>query len=232
MGGIDMKRIFAFMLISVFCFALFGCAGGGRDTDPTEAPGDNSHKITPEPEVTAAPTDGIIPTPFPIGGSNPIGGIVFDRSPFEAYGELESVSESADESKTHFLNSYSSDSGMLTVITYEKVCDMNPAQEDELAYAIRCAAEAAEMTGSYMSASDMLFEDAMPPASHPGAYCIIVTFGSGTAEDAVQWRIMVMLSDGFSYALALGFGANTSIQDAEGFADKVFSSFDVAYPQF
>lgn len=200
-----MKRIIAFMLISFFCFALFGCAGGGKDTDPTEAPGDNSHKITPEPEVTAAPTDGIIPTPFPIGGSNPIGGIVFDRSPFEAYGELESVSESADESKTHFLNSYSSDSGMLTVITYEKVCDMNPAQEDELAYAIRCAAEAAEMTGSYMSASDMLFEDAMPPASHPGAYCIIVTFGSGTAEDTVQWRIMVMLSDGFSYALALGF---------------------------
>lgn len=232
MGGTDMKRIIAFMLISFFCFALFGCAGGGKDTDPTEAPGDNSHKITPEPEVTAAPTDGIIPTPFPIGGSNPIGGIVFDRSPFEAYGELESVSESADESKTHFLNSYSSDSGMLTVITYEKVCDMNPAQEDELDYAIRCAAEAAEMTGSYMSASDMLFEDAMPPASHPDAYCIIVTFGSGTAEDAVQWRIMVMLSDGFSYALALGFGANTSIQDAEGFADKVFSSFDVAYPQF
>ena len=232
MGGTDMKRITAFMLISFFCFALFGCAGGGKDTDPTEAPGDNSHKITPEPEVTAAPTDGIIPTPFPIGGSNPIGGIVFDRSPFEAYGELESVSESADESKTHFLNSYSSDSGMLTVITYEKVCDMNPAQEDELAYAIRCAAEAAEMTGSYMSASDMLFEDAMPPASHPDAYCIIVTFGSGTAEDAVEWRIMVMLSDGFSYALALGFGANTSIQDAEGFADKVFSSFDVAYPQF
>ena len=232
MGGTDMKRIIAFMLISFFCFALFGCAGGGKDTDPTEAPGDNSHKITPEPEVTAAPTDGIIPTPFPIGVSNPIGGIVFDRSPFEAYGELESVSESADESKTHFLNSYSSDSGMLTVITYEKVCDMNPAQEDELTYAIRCAAEAAEMTGSYMSASDMLFEDAMPPASHPGAYCIIVTFGSGTAEDAVQWRIMVMLSDGFSYALALGFGANTSIQDAEGFADKVFSSFDVAYPQF
>lgn len=232
MGGTDMKRITAFMLISFFCFALFGCAGGGKDTDPTEAPGDNSHKITPEPEVTAAPTDGIIPTPFPIGGSNPIGGIVFDRSPFEAYGELESVSESADESKTHFLNSYSSDSGMLTVITYEKVCDMNPAQEDELTYAIRCAAEAAEMTGSYMSASDMLFEDAMPPASHPGAYCIIVTFGSGTAEDAVQWRIMVMLSDGFSYALALGFGANTGIQDAEGFADKVFSSFDVAYPQF
>lgn len=232
MGGTDMKRITAFMLISFFCFALFGCAGGGKDTDTTEAPGDNSHKITPEPEVTAAPTDGIIPTPFPIGGSNPIGGIVFDRSPFEAYGELESVSESADESKTHFLNSYSSDSGMLTVITYEKVCDMNPAQEDELAYAIRCAAEAAEMTGSYMSASDMLFEDAMPPASHPDAYCIIVTFGSGTAEDAVEWRIMVMLSDGFSYALALGFGANTSIQDAEGFADKVFSSFDVAYPQF
>lgn len=232
MGGTDMKRIIAFMLISFFCFALFGCAGGGKDTDPTEAPGDNSHKITPEPEVTAAPTDGIIPTPFPIGGSNPIGGIVFDRSPFEAYGELESVSESADESKTHFLNSYSSDSGMLTVITYEKVCDMNPAQEDELTYAIRCAAEAAEMTGSYMSASDMLFEDAMPPASHPGAYCIIVTFGSGTAEDAVQWRIMVMLSDGFSYALALGFGANTGIHDAEGFADKVFSSFDVAYPQF
>ncbi len=232
MGGTDMKRITAFMLISFFCFALFGCAGGGKDTDPTEAPGDNSHKITPEPEVTAAPTDGIIPTPFPIGVSNPIGGIVFDRSPFEAYGELESVSESADESKTHFLNSYSSDSGMLTVITYEKVCDMNPAQEDELTYAIRCAAEAAEMTGSYMSASDMLFEDAMPPASHPGAYCIIVTFGSGTAEDAIQWRIMVMLSDGFSYALALGFGANTSIQDAEGFADKVFSSFDVAYPQF
>ena len=232
MGGTDMKRIIAFMLISFFCFALFGCAGGGKDTDPTESPGDNSHKITPEPEVTAAPTDGIIPTPFPIGGSNPIGGIVFDRSPFEAYGELESVSESADESKTHFLNSYSSDSGMLTVITYEKVCDMNPAQEDELAYAIRCAAEAAEMTGSYISASDMLFEDAMPPASHPGAYCIIVTFGSGTAEDAIQWRIMVMLSDGFSYALALGFGANTSIQDAEGFADKVFSSFDVAYPQF
>lgn len=232
MGGTDMKRIIAFMLISFFCFALFGCAGGGKDTDPTEAPGDNSHKITPEPEVTAAPTDGIIPTPFPIGGSNPIGGIVFDRSPFEAYGELESVSESADESKTHFLNSYSSDSGMLTVITYEKVCDMNPAQEDELTYAIRCAAEAAEMTGSYMSASDMLFEDAMPPASHPGAYCIIVTFGSGTAEDAIQWRIMVMLSDGFSYALALGFGANTGIQDAEGFADKVFSSFDVAYPQF
>ena len=232
MGGTDMKRIIAFMLISFFCFALFGCAGGGKDTDPTEAPGDNSHKITPEPEVTAAPTDGIIPTPFPIGGSNPIGGIVFDRSPFEAYGELESVSESADESKTHFLNSYSSDSGMLTVITYEKVCDMNPAQEDELTYAIRCAAEAAEMTGSNMSASDMLFEDAMPPASHPGAYCIIVTFGSGTAEDAIQWRIMVMLSDGFSYALALGFGANTSIQDAEGFADKVFSSFDVAYPQF
>ena len=232
MGGTDMKRITAFMLISFFCFALFGCAGGGKDTDPTEAPGDNSHKITPEPEVTAAPTDGIIPTPFPIGGSNPIGGIVFDRSPFEAYGELESVSESADESKTHFLNSYSSDSGMLTVITYEKVCDMNPAQEDELAYAIRCAAEAAEMTGSYMSASDMLFEDAMPPATHPDAYCIIVTFGSGTAEDAVEWRIMVMLSDGFSYALALGFGANTSIQDAEGFADKVFSSFDVAYPQF
>lgn len=232
MGGTDMKRIIAFMLISFFCFALFGCAGGGKDTDPTEAPGDNSHKITPEPEVTAAPTDGIIPTPFPIGVSNPIGGIVFDRSPFEAYGELESVSESADESKTHFLNSYSSDSGMLTVITYEKVCDMNPAQEDELTYAIRCAAEAAEMTGSYMSASDMLFEDAMPPASHPGAYCIIVTFGSGTAEDAVQWRIMVMLSDGFSYALALGFGANTGIQDAEGFADKVFSSFDVAYPQF
>lgn len=232
MGGTDMKRIIAFMLISFFCFALFGCAGGGKDTDPTEAPGDNSHKITPEPEVTAAPTDGIIPTPFPIGGSNPIGGIVFDRSPFEAYGELESVSESADESKTHFLNSYSSDSGMLTVITYEKVCDMNPAQEDELTYAIRCAAEAAEMTGSYMSASDMLFEDAMPPASHPDAYCIIVTFGSGTAEDAVEWRIMVMLSDGFSYALALGFGANTSIQDAEGFADKVFSSFDVAYPQF
>ena len=232
MGGTDMKRIIAFMLISFFCFALFGCAGGGKDTDPTEAPGDNSHKITPEPEVTAAPTDGIIPTPFPIGGSNPIGGIVFDRSPFEAYGELESVSESADESKTHFLNSYSSDSGMLTVITYEKVCDMNPAQEDELTYAIRCAAEAAEMTGSYISASDMLFEDAMPPASHPGAYCIIVTFGSGTAEDAIQWRIMVMLSDGFSYALALGFGANTSIQDAEGFADKVFSSFDVAYPQF
>ena len=232
MGGTDMKRITAFMLISFFCFALFGCAGGGKDTDPTEAPGDNSHKITPEPEVTAAPTDGIIPTPFPIGGSNPIGGIVFDRSPFEAYGELESVSESADESKTHFLNSYSSDSGMLTVITYEKVCDMNPAQEDELTYAIRCAAEAAEMTGSYISASDMLFEDAMPPASHPGAYCIIVTFGSGTAEDAIQWRIMVMLSDGFSYALALGFGANTSIQDAEGFADKVFSSFDVAYPQF
>lgn len=232
MGGTDMKRITAFMLISFFCFALFGCAGGGKDTDPTEAPGDNSHKITPEPEVTAAPTDGIIPTPFPIGVSNPIGGIVFDRSPFEAYGELESVSESADESKTHFLNSYSSDSGMLTVITYEKVCDMNPAQEDELTYAIRCAAEAAEMTGSYMSASDMLFEDAMPPASHPGAYCIIVTFGSGTAEDAVEWRIMVMLSDGFSYALALGFGANTSIQDAEGFADKVFSSFDVAYPQF
>lgn len=232
MGGTDMKRIIAFMLISFFCFALFGCAGGGKDTDPTEAPGDNSHKITPEPEVTAAPTDGIIPTPFPIGGSNPIGGIVFDRSPFEAYGELESVSESADESKTHFLNSYSSDSGMLTVITYEKVCDMNPAQEDELTYAIRCAAEAAEMTGSYMSASDMLFEDAMPPASHPGAYCIIVTFGSGTAEDAVEWRIMVMLSDGFSYALALGFGANTGIHDAEGFADKVFSSFDVAYPQF
>ena len=232
MGGTDMKRITAFMLISFFCFALFGCAGGGKDTDPTEAPGDNSHKITPEPEVTAAPTDGIIPTPFPIGGSNPIGGIVFDRSPFEAYGELESVSESADESKTHFLNSYSSDSGMLTVITYEKVCDMNPAQEDELTYAIRCAAEAAEMTGSYMSASDMLFEDAMPPATHPGAYCIIVTFGSGTAEDAIQWRIMVMLSDGFSYALALGFGANTGIQDAEGFADKVFSSFDVAYPQF
>lgn len=232
MGGTDMKRIIAFMLISFFCFALLGCAGGGKDTDPTEAPGDNSHKITPEPEVTAAPTDGIIPTPFPIGGSNPIGGIVFDRSPFEAYGELESVSESADESKTHFLNSYSSDSGMLTVITYEKVCDMNPAQEDELTYAIRCAAEAAEMTGSYMSASDMLFEDAMPPASHPGAYCIIVTFGSGTAEDAVEWRIIVMLSDGFSYALALGFGANTSIQDAEGFADKVFSSFDVAYPQF
>lgn len=232
MGGTDMKRIIAFMLISFFCFALFGCAGGGKDTDPTEAPGDNSHKITPEPEVTAAPTDGIIPTPFPIGVSNPIGGIVFDRSPFEAYGELESVSESADESKTHFLNSYSSDSGMLTVITYEKVCDMNPAQEDELTYAIRCAAEAAEMTGSYMSASDMLFEDAMPPASHPGAYCIIVTFGSGTAEDAVEWRIMVMLSDGFSYALALGFGANTGIQDAEGFADKVFSSFDVAYPQF
>ena len=232
MGGTDMKRITAFMLISFFCFALFGCAGGGKDTDPTEAPGDNSHKITPEPEVTAAPTDGIIPTPFPIGGSNPIGGIVFDRSPFEAYGELESVSESADESKTHFLNSYSSDSGMLTVITYEKVCDMNPAQEDELTYAIRCAAEAAEMTGSYMSASDMLFEDAMPPASHPGAYCIIVTFGSGTAEDAVEWRIMVMLSDGFSYALALGFGANTGIHDAEGFADKVFSSFDVAYPQF
>lgn len=232
MGGTDMKRIIAFMLISFFCFALFGCAGGGKDTDPTEAPGDNSHKITPEPEVTAAPTDGIIPTPFPIGGSNPIGGIVFDRSPFEAYGELESVSESADESKTHFLNSYSSDSGMLTVITYEKVCDMNPAQEDELTYAIRCAAEAAEMTGSYISASDMLFEDAMPPASHPGAYCIIVTFGSGTAEDAVEWRIMVMLSDGFSYALALGFGANTSIQDAEGFADKVFNSFDVAYPQF
>ena len=232
MGGTDMKRIIAFMLISFFCFALFGCAGGGKDTDPTEAPGDNSHKITPEPEVTAAPTDGIIPTPFPIGVSNPIGGIVFDRSPFEAYGELESVSESADESKTHFLNSYSSDSGMLTVITYEKVCDMNPAQEDELTYAIRCAAEAAEMTGSYISASDMLFEDAMPPASHPGAYCIIVTFGSGTAEDAIQWRIMVMLSDGFSYALALGFGANTSIQDAEGFADKVFSSFDVAYPQF
>ena len=232
MGGTDMKRIIAFMLISFFCFALLGCAGGGKDTDPTEAPGDNSHKITPEPEVTAAPTDGIIPTPFPIGGSNPIGGIVFDRSPFEAYGELESVSESADESKTHFLNSYSSDSGMLTVITYEKVCDMNPAQEDELAYAIRCAAEAAEMTGSYMSASDMLFEDAMPPATHPGAYCIIVTFGSGTAEDAIQWRIMVMLSDGFSYALALGFGANTGIQDAEGFADKVFSSFDVAYPQF
>ena len=232
MGGTDMKRIIAFMLISFFCFALFGCAGGGKDTDPTEAPGDNSHKITPEPEVTAAPTDGIIPTPFPIGVSNPIGGIVFDRSPFEAYGELESVSESADESKTHFLNSYSSDSGMLTVITYEKVCDMNPAQEDELTYAIRCAAEAAEMTGSYISASDMLFEDAMPPASHPGAYCIIVTFGSGTAEDAVEWRIMVMLSDGFSYALALGFGANTSIQDAEGFADKVFSSFDVAYPQF
>ena len=232
MGGTDMKRIIAFMLISFFCFALFGCAGGGKDTDPTEAPGDNSHKITPEPEVTAAPTDGIIPTPFPIGVSNPIGGIVFDRSPFEAYGELESVSESADESKTHFLNSYSSDSGMLTVITYEKVCDMNPAQEDELTYAIRCAAEAAEMTGSNMSASDMLFEDAMPPASHPGAYCIIVTFGSGTAEDAVEWRIMVMLSDGFSYALALGFGANTSIQDAEGFADKVFSSFDVAYPQF
>ena len=232
MGGTDMKRITAFMLISFFCFALFGCAGGGKDTDPTEAPGDNSHKITPEPEVTAAPTDGIIPTPFPIGGSNPIGGIVFDRSPFEAYGELESVSESADESKTHFLNSYSSDSGMLTVITYEKVCDMNPAQEDELTYAIRCAAEAAEMTGSYMSASDMLFEDAMPPASHPGAYCIIVTFGSGTAEDAIQWRIMVMLSDGFSYALALGFGANTGIHDAEGFADKVFSSFDVAYPQF
>ena len=232
MGGTDMKRITAFMLISFFCFALFGCAGGGKDTDPTEAPGDNSHKITPEPEVTAAPTDGIIPTPFPIGVSNPIGGIVFDRSPFEAYGELESVSESADESKTHFLNSYSSDSGMLTVITYEKVCDMNPAQEDELTYAIRCAAEAAEMTGSYMSASDMLFEDAMPPASHPDAYCIIVTFGSGTAEDTVQWRIMVMLSDGFSYALALGFGANTSIQDAEGFADKVFSSFDVAYPQF
>ncbi len=232
MGGTDMKRIIAFMLISFFCFALFGCAGGGKDTDPTEAPGDNSHKITPEPEVTAAPTDGIIPTPFPIGVSNPIGGIVFDRSPFEAYGELESVSESADESKTHFLNSYSSDSGMLTVITYEKVCDMNPAQEDELTYAIRCAAEAAEMTGSYMSASDMLFEDAMPPASHPGAYCIIVTFGSGTAEDAIQWRIMVMLSDGFSYALALGFGANTGIQDAEGFADKVFSSFDVAYPQF
>ena len=232
MGGTDMKRITAFMLISFFCFALFGCAGGGKDTDPTEAPGDNSHKITPEPEVTAAPTDGIIPTPFPIGGSNPIGGIVFDRSPFEAYGELESVSESADESKTHFLNSYSSDSGMLTVITYEKVCDMNPAQEDELTYAIRCAAEAAEMTGSYMSASDMLFEDAMPPASHPDAYCIIVTFGSGTAEDAVEWRIIVMLSDGFSYALALGFGANTSIQDAEGFADKVFSSFDVAYPQF
>ena len=232
MGGTDMKRIIAFMLISFFCFALFGCAGGGKDTDPTEAPGDNSHKITPEPEVTAAPTDGIIPTPFPIGGSNPIGGIVFDRSPFEAYGELESVSESADESKTHFLNSYSSDSGMLTVITYEKVCDMNPAQEDELTYAIRCAAEAAEMTGSYISASDMLFEDAMPPASHPGAYCIIVTFGSGTAEDAVEWRIMVMLSDGFSYALALGFGANTGIQDAEGFVDKVFSSFDVAYPQF
>ena len=232
MGGTDMKRITAFMLISFFCFALFGCAGGGKDTDPTEAPGDNSHKITPEPEVTAAPTDGIIPTPFPIGGSNPIGGIVFDRSPFEAYGELESVSESADESKTHFLNSYSSDSGMLTVITYEKVCDMNPAQEDELTYAIRCAAEAAEMTGSYMSASDMLFEDAMPPATHPGAYCIIVTFGSGTAEDAVEWRIMVMLSDGFSYALALGFGANTGIHDAEGFADKVFSSFDVAYPQF
>lgn len=232
MGGTDMKRIIAFMLISFFCFALFGCAGGGKDTDPTEAPGDNSHKITPEPEVTAAPTDGIIPTPFPIGVSNPIGGIVFDRSPFEAYGELESVSESADESKTHFLNSYSSDSGMLTVITYEKVCDMNPAQEDELTYAIRCAAEAAEMTGSYMSASDMLFEDAMPPASHPDAYCIIVTFGSGTAEDAVEWRIMVMLSEGFSYALALGFGANTSIQDAEGFADKVFSSFDVAYPQF
>lgn len=232
MGGTDMKRIIAFMLISFFCFALFGCAGGGKDTDPTEAPGDNSHKITPEPEVTAAPTDGIIPTPFPIGVSNPIGGIVFDRSPFEAYGELESVSESADESKTHFLNSYSSDSGMLTVITYEKVCDMNPAQEDELTYAIRCAAEAAEMTGSYMSASDMLFEDAMPPASHPGAYCIIVTFGSGTAEDAVEWRIMVMLSDGFSYALALGFGANTGIHDAEGFADKVFSSFDVAYPQF
>ena len=232
MGGTDMKRIIAFMLISFFYFALFGCAGGGKDTDPTEAPGDNSHKITPEPEVTAAPTDGIIPTPFPIGGSNPIGGIVFDRSPFEAYGELESVSESADESKTHFLNSYSSDSGMLTVITYEKVCDMNPAQEDELTYAIRCAAEAAEMTGSNMSASDMLFEDAMPPATHPDAYCIIVTFGSGTAEDAVEWRIMVMLSDGFSYALALGFGANTGIQDAEGFADKVFSSFDVAYPQF
>lgn len=232
MGGTDMKRIIAFMLIPFFCFALLGCAGGGKDTDPTESPGDNSHKITPEPEVTAAPTDGIIPTPFPIGGSNPIGGIVFDRSPFEAYGELESVSESADESKTHFLNSYSSDSGMLTVITYEKVCDMNPAQEDELTYAIRCAAEAAEMTGSYISASDMLFEDAMPPASHPGAYCIIVTFGSGTAEDAIQWRIMVMLSDGFSYALALGFGANTGIQDAEGFADKVFSSFDVAYPQF
>ena len=142
-----MKRIIAFMLISVFCFALFGCAGGGRDTDPTEAPGDNSHKITPEPEVTAAPTDGIIPTPFPIEGSNPIGGIVFDRSPFEAYGELEFVSESTDESKTHFLNSYSSDSGMLTVITYEKVCDMNPAQEDELAYAIRCAAEAVEPMG-------------------------------------------------------------------------------------
>lgn len=232
MGGTDMKRIIAFMLISFFCFALFDCAGGGKDTDPTEAPGDNSHKITPEPVVTAAPTDGIIPTPFPIGGSNPIGGIVFDRSPFEAYGELESVSESADESKTHFLNSYSSDSGMLTVITYEKVCDMNPAQEDELAYAIRCAAEAAEITGSYMSASDMLFEDAMPPASHPDAYCIIVTFGSGTAEDAVEWRIMVMLSDGFSYALALGFGANTGIHDAEGFADKVFNSFDVAYPQF
>ena len=232
MGGTDMKRITAFMLISFFCFALFGCAGGGKDTDPTEAPGDNSHKITPEPEVTAAPTDGIIPTPFPIGGSNPIGGIVFDRSPFEAYGELESVSESADESKTHFLNSYSSDSGMLTVITYEKVCDMNPAQEDELAYAIRCAAEAAEMTGSYMSASDMLFEDAMPPASHPDAYCIIVTFGGGAAEGAVEWRIMVMLSEGFSYALALGFGADASIKDAEVFADKVFASFDVAYPQF
>ena len=227
-----MKRIIAFMLISVFCFALFGCAGGGKDTDPTEAPGDNSHKITPEPEVTAAPTDGIIPTPFPIGGSNPIGGIVFDRSPFGAYGELEFVSESTDESKTHFLNSYSSDSSMLTVITYEKVCDMNPAQEDELAYAIRCAAEAVEPMGSYMSASDVLFEDAMPPASHPDAYCIIVTFGSGAAEGAVEWRIMVMLSEGFSYALALGFGANTGIQDAEGFVDKVFSSFDVAYPQF
>ena len=227
-----MKRIIAFMLISFFCFALFGCAGGGKDTDPTEAPGDNSHKITPEPEVTAAPTDGIIPTPFPIGGSNPIGGIVFDRSPFEAYGELESVSESADESKTHFLNSYSSDSGMLTVITYEKVCDMNPAQEDELTYAIRCAAEAAEPMGSYMSASDVLFEDAMPPASHPDAYCIIVTFGGGAAEGAVEWRIMVMLSEGFSYALALGFGADASIQDAEVFADKVFASFDVAYPQF
>ena len=121
---------------------------------------------------------------------------------------------------------------MLTVITYEKVCDMNPAQEDELAYAIRCAAEAVEPMGSYMSASDVLFEDAMPPASHPDAYCIIVTFGGGAAEGAVEWRIMVMLSEGFSYALALGFGADASIKDAEVFADKVFASFGVAYPQF
>lgn len=219
-----MKRIIALMLIS--CCALLGCAVGRNDTDPTEIPRDISHDTTPEPEVTAEPT------PFPVWGSNPIGGIVFDRNLFEAFGELESVSESMGEGKTHFLRSYSADSGMLTVITYEKFFDMNSANEDELDYAIRCAAEAVDSISGDTCISDISFETAAPPSSHPNAYCLIVTFSSGAADDAVLWRIMVMLSDSFSYALALGFGTNTSIMDSEEFADEVFSSFDVAYPQF